>query len=203
MSGAGGISQPIITEFIPAKSLKEAEEFALNNIKGVKRVDWGGYSVEQANAVIEELSVLQDKYGQLGSLESIKIRDKRFKFAGMMRGGKYLELRVDITNAYHAAASKMGLTKAKPSLAGLVDHEIGHALTPDIFDIKSPIRPVQMTKFGKKLDEFFELNKDRIKTEISDYGATARHEFVAEVFAHRENGTAPKWAIDFFNKWNI
>ena len=199
MSGAGQITGG--GGFTPVTSIKEAEDWAMKNIDGIKNVNFGKYSIEQANSVLDEISNLQVKFGKLGDMESIEVVGKRQKFAGRMQGGKNLQLRVDITDAYNKRAFEMGLTKSKPGLAGLVDHEIGHTMTPHIFDVS--VRPPKMTKFGEGLDKFFKANKDKIKTEISDYAATARHEFVAEVFALRENNTAPKWAIKFMNEWNI
>jgi len=184
--------------FLPAKSIKEAEKWAKNNIRGLKEVSFKGFDIAQVNSVLSELNTLQNRYGRLGTLEGIEIKSKSFGLAGRMRGAKVLEIREDITDAFLIRLKEAGIdgwTKIKSGLSGLIDHEIGHTFTPDIWSVKAG--KTTLTSFGKRLDKFFEANKERIRKEISEYAASIRHEFVAEAFAMREAGTAPKWTIDW------
>jgi hypothetical protein len=178
--------------FIPAKTIKEAEAWALENIQGLKKVSFKNFEINSVNSVLNELHLLQSKYGKLGGMEEIKIVPKSVKFAARMNMGKTLEIRSDMLDSYFDRLVGAGINKSKKGLAGLVDHEIGHALTPAIFKGRGV-----MTDFGKRLEIFFEKNKERIIKEISPYAGTARHEFVAEAFALREEGVAPKWALDW------
>lgn len=195
--------KPYVPEpgFVPVKTIGEAELWALDNIKGLKKASFAGFETKQANSVLKELDLLQKNHGKLGNIEGIKTLPKSVKFAARMNEGKILEIRRDMTDDYFNKLSKSGIIKSKEGLAGLVDHEIGHAMTPDIFDISG--KKPTMTQFGKRLDKFFEKNKTKIIKEITPYAGTARHEFVAEAFAFREAGTAPKWILNWLKSEGI
>lgn len=185
--------------FVPAKTIKEAERWVKKNIEGVDNVSFKGFGLEQVNDIMKELSILQGKYGRLGRLnqiESVVIKD--FGFAARMQAGRNLQIRIDQISAHHTRLVEAGIWKSKKGLAGLVDHEIGHTMTPDIFTQKG-----EFTKFGRRLDAFFEKNKMRIRNEMTDYAATKRHEFVAEAWSMREADTAPKWVLDWLRKEGI
>ena len=192
--------------YVPAKTVEGAEAWALGNIQGLKKASLKGFDVKQANSVNSELSILQNKHGKLGRLEGIEVKDKSFGLAGRMRGAKVLEIREDITDDFLIRLQKAGVDgweNVNPGLAGLVDHEIGHTFTPDVWKVVGPRGATELTAFGKRLDKFFEANKDRIRKQLSEYAASARHEFVAEAFAMREAGTAPKWAKDWLTSEGI
>lgn len=188
--------------YVPAKTVEEAGAWALGSIKGLKKVSLKGFDVKQANSVNSELSILQNKHGKLGRLEGIEVKDKSFGSAGRMRGAKVLEIREDITDDFLIrlrGAGVEGWDKIKPGLAGLVDHEIGHTFTPDIWRVVGPRGATELTPFGKRLGKFWNANKEKIRKEMGDYAVSGvtGHEFVAEAFARREAGTAPKWIRDW------
>ena len=181
-------------KFQNAVSIKEAEKWATNNIKGVRSANYGNMPIHRVNTINQELLLLQNKYGKLGNLDEIKAV-KTNKFSGKMQNGHRLLIDNNTTNSYWKRESLAGIHPGKPSISGLIDHEIGHALTPSVwnFDTGTGV----MTSFGKRLDVFFNANRNKIINEISEYAGSARHEFVAEAFAMREAKKAPKWALDY------
>ena len=64
---------PEPTGFIPTGTIKEAEDWAKKNIKGLKKVNFGKFKIEQANSVLAEINLLQNKHSKLGTLEEIEI----------------------------------------------------------------------------------------------------------------------------------
>ncbi len=190
-----------VTKFVPVKTIKEAESWAKENITGMKKVNFVGFEVEQANSVLKELDILQRKYGKLGELEAIEIMPETFPMAARMKIKKTLQIRQDMTDKELIRLIDSGIDKSKPGLAGIVDHEIGHSMTPDIFHVSGG--KTGFTEFGHRLDDFFKKNITKIEKDLTPYAASARHEFVAEAFAFREAGKAPKWTRNWLKKENI
>lgn len=198
--GFAGTVPEVAQRELTFNNTRDAEVWAKNNITGVQSVNYKGLPLSEVTRVNNELLLLQNKYGKLGSIESIKVL-KTKKFAARMNMGKHLEINENLTSASEARQVLSGISKGKPSIAGVIDHEIGHALTPPIFDVSG--RRAVMTPFGKKLDSFFIKNRTRIAKEMTEYAAEARHEFVAEAFAMREANTAPKWVLEWLRSVNL
>ena len=138
---------------------------------------------------------IQAKYGRIPRLKGIKTVTSS-KFAARMNGNTgILEIDNRQTDATWRRRVQSGIEPSlKPGLAGLVDHELGHAFTPAIFEARG-----KMTAFGKSVDAFHKANKSKIENTLGAYAASARHEFVADAFAMREKGTAPKWVTDWLS----
>tara|TARA_Y100000034_G_scaffold134556_1_gene203301 strand:- start:198 stop:1253 length:1056 start_codon:yes stop_codon:yes gene_type:complete len=182
------------------KTIKDAEKWALLNIKGVRKTNYKKMDIDNVNTINKELGLLQKKYNRLGNIEEIEIVSN-VRFAGRMERGRKLQIRSDQTNELWKRSVEAGIDIGKPHLGGLIDHEIGHALTPPIFEQIG--NKMEFTKFGRRLNSFFNINKPRIKKEISEYAASKRHEFVAEAFAMREAKKAPQWVIDWLESEGI
>lgn len=188
-----------VTRVVEGRTIEQMENWILQNIEGVKNVSLKGLDSQQIVDIIDELSILQRKYGRLGRLNQIEaVAVKDFSFAARMQAGRNFQIRVDQTSAIRTRLVEAGIEKSKKGLAGLIDHEIGHTMTPDVFTQKG-----KFTAFGKRLDDFFEKNKLKIEKEMTVYASSARHEFVAEAFAIREAETAPKWVLDWLRKEGI
>jgi len=196
LRGDGGLLPPSKPTPI-FETVKEAEAWAKANIAPSVSYSVGGRSIgiDEINSINMELDLLTKKYGDLG-LSGIKAVGTNANFAGRMNGAtNILELRVDQTNDGWKRSVLSGINKMKPGIEGMIDHEIGHRLTPAIFDINTPGTP--MTDFGKRLDVFFKANKERIRIDLTEYAASARHELIAEAFAAREANVLPLWIEKF------
>ena len=191
----------VATKFVPATTVQEAEQWAKINLLGIDKVSFEGMDMLEINEVNKEILSLQKKYGRLGEFKEIRTVTTN-KFVARMNKGQVLELnRRSFKNESFKRSVESGIDKMKPGVAGVIDHEVGHALTPPIFDVSSGT--AVRTDFGKSLLKFFNDNKDKIKSELTEYAATAPHEFIAEAFAAREAGMAPKWVLDYLKSINL
>ena len=189
----------------PAKTTKEAETWAIGNIIGVKKANYGNMPIHRINRINEELYILQNKYGRLGNIDEIKVV-KTNKFSGKMEFGHRLLINSKATNAQFMREVTSSISRGKPHLGGLIDHEIGHALTPAIYEFEKSASGQWIrheTGFGKRLKIFYNKNQNRIANDISEYAGSAMHEFVAEAFAIRESGNAPSWVIKWLESEGI
>jgi hypothetical protein len=188
------------------ETVKDAQKWVEQNIAGVRKANYRNMPIHLVNAINKELLSLQKKYGQLGGIEAIEVVPKSTNFLGRMKNGVVLQIREDVTNAMFKRRVLSGIDPYKPHLGGLIDHEIGHALTPAIFRFEKTSSGKWVshkTAFGKRLDSFFRKHRTKIRKEISEYAGTARHEFVAEAFAMREAKKAPQWVLNWLESEGI
>lgn len=75
---AGAAAATAVTStFVAAKTIKEANEWAANNLQHIKTVDYTGYDVRMANEINEELYNLRALYPEIEGINFIGTAQKR------------------------------------------------------------------------------------------------------------------------------
>lgn len=191
----------IIGRFVPAKSISEANEWALSNL-GIKNNS--SLELESLNKVNERLFELKNEYQF--SIKSIGDEKSPYASASMSRMNFYTKyandeellksrLDKDIANKFHCEGCN--------TLKSIIDHEFAHTMTiPDLIPgnendgFLQEIRRIK-TMYTRQLHKGSDIL-------ISRYASTNNDEFVAEAFAMALNSEKPspfaKMVLDLIQK---
>ncbi len=195
------ISGKIIKEFIPAKTIIEAQEYA--KAKHNINADYSKYNLDVANAINKELDRFKDIFGDINTLKNIGTFPKGFstKWAGAYSSSQQsLWLRnVSKKNALEKLKAvaeqqfKIGYWSTSSELH-TIRHEIGHAIH-EKFKLDKTIE--NMTKLNMINNLRTEIMQEVLKSRkgtaaykeyLSKYGMTNTGEFIAESIAEYMNG---------------
>jgi hypothetical protein len=204
----GGTPTPA---FVPAKTIAEAQEWAIK--RGIAgKVDYRKLaSVDLANDINEQLDTLVKKYGvkydkvTVGNRKSGNWRGTPAMNVAMLKGNQVTERQLFINQGYFdrfsgleeinekiAEVKKKGWWAAK-DMKDIVSHEYGHNLT------------VQGVVLAKKQSRSFDIDYPPVKDRegLSRYAATDINESLAEIFVKNERGEALKIEyIELFNTFS-
>lgn len=195
------ISGKIIKEFIPAKTIIEAQEYA--KAKHNINADYSKYNLDVANAINKELDRFKDIFGDINTLKNIGTFPKGFSttWAGAYSSSQQsLWLRnvskKDALEKLKAVAEqqfKIGHWSTSSELH-TIRHEIGHAIHEKIKLDKTVENITKLDMINNLRTEIMqEVLKSRkgtaaYKEYLSKYGMTNTGEFIAESIAEYMNG---------------
>jgi len=195
------ISGKIIKEFIPAKTIIEAQEYA--KAKHNINADYSKYNLDVANAINKELDKFKNIFGDINTLKNIGTFPKGFstKWAGVYSSSQQsLWLRnvskKDALEKLKAVAEqqfKIGHWSTSSELH-TIRHEIGHAIHEKFKLDKTVENITKLDMINNLRTEIMqEVLKSRkgtaaYKEYLSKYGMTNTGEFIAESIAEYMNG---------------
>jgi hypothetical protein len=191
----------------PARSIKEAEAFALE--KGLaKEVKYSGLDLEAVNSTNKTLFLIKERFGlgydkiktvkKTGRKATITAASNRAILEGDTVTSQELHINTNFFSAYknkaEIDASILAENKRNWWVArryeDIITHEVGHFLTVEnTYKVPSSLAKLMRVKDPGKL---------------SIYGTTSLDESMAEIFSlyMRENGNIDKELINLFNKYS-
>jgi len=199
-------------DFVPAKTVEEAKEWAKNNL-GI--TDTSTIDLETRKDIYSRLSFLKTKYDS--SLKYLDDFEKKDAYAGgtsmkISLNKKYFDNKISMIESLKSDVKSGWHPTGCNTIQSVIDHEFGHVLTRISIDFKEidPVFRKEITKIKTRYsNKMMELQKQGIdlKTHpdfISDYARTDANEFVAESFAMALNSNNPspysKEVFDLINK---
>lgn len=200
--------------FTPAKTLKEAEEFALTNglaksvnYKGLKDVE----IANETNKVLLEMKGQGVVYDNITSIRKATNKNGREKY--MLQN--HTELDYDDNGKVKGERHTLILNKAffdkNPTLADV--NKVAKGMRERQWAAAESYQDLVWHEMGHRLtakNVFLNKNTAKFESLVFDYDKLGRYatknldENLAEIFAfHKKTGKAPKEWIDLFNKYSI
>ena len=211
ISGESGISETAKSDFVPAKNIKEAQEYAEK--LGVD-ADYSKFDISVANAVNETMQRAIDEFGDhaLTALKTIgkDTSDKRRAggfdyFTGNLslsgtRGKNALQKMGEKTRKANQMYDDMMYFSANGDLQ-TIHHEIGHAIHSSLggsVDTAS-------TALDKDIILFMKDKRSNVFSDVSYYATTKHEELVAECIAQYFDGAPSdiaKGVVEILKKYS-